>query len=200
MGIWGKNMNNKILIGSIIAVAVLIGVSFTSVVGYRSVESDIKVSPLFNIRSSRAIDEESEVLTCEYVGKGEEINIHLSSISKRTEQIQKVIKIIDKMDDKTFSNLVAQIINHLKNQEQMSEKEILDKLQALQHIRENPNGIEYYITKNISIPKTQEYNTCFWYPGCFIIEAIVFIVGFIYYLYYIIFIWTGESINWHPVT
>ena len=42
-------MNNKILSGSIIAVTVLIGVSFTSVVGYRSVASDVKVSPLFNM-------------------------------------------------------------------------------------------------------------------------------------------------------
>jgi len=192
-------MNKKILIGSIIAVAVLIGVSFTSVVGYRSVASNVKVSPLFNIRSGRAIDEESEELSCEYVGKGDGINIHLSSILKRTEQIQKVIEIIDKIDDKTYNNLVTQIINHLKNQEQMSEKEILVKLQVLQHIRVNKNDIKYYITKNNPIPKTQEYNTCFWYPGCFIIEAIIFIVGFIYWLYYLIFIYDGESINWHPV-
>jgi len=75
-----SDMNKKILIGSIIAVAILIGVSFTSVVGYRSVASDVKLSPLFNIRTSRAIDEESEELSCEYVGKGEEI---LLSIPKR---------------------------------------------------------------------------------------------------------------------
>ena len=42
-------MNNKILIGSIASVVILILVSFTSVVGYNSVESDVKVSPLFNI-------------------------------------------------------------------------------------------------------------------------------------------------------
>jgi len=70
-------MNKKILIGSIIAVTVLIGVSFTSVVGHRSVASDVKASPLFNIRSSRAIDEESEELSCAYVGKGNNINLLL---------------------------------------------------------------------------------------------------------------------------
>ena len=58
-------MNKKILIGSIIAVTILIGVSFTSVVGYRSVASDVKASPLFNIRTSRAIDEEEKGLRCE---------------------------------------------------------------------------------------------------------------------------------------
>ena len=70
-------MNNKILIGSIIAVTTLIGVSFTSVVGYRSGASDVKASPLFNIRSSRAIDEESEEVSINYLGKGNRINIHL---------------------------------------------------------------------------------------------------------------------------
>jgi hypothetical protein len=42
-------MNKKILIDSIIAVEILVLVSFTSVVGYISVESDVKISPLFNI-------------------------------------------------------------------------------------------------------------------------------------------------------
>jgi len=37
-------MKKKIIIGSIIAVAILIGVSFTSVVGYRIVASDVKAS------------------------------------------------------------------------------------------------------------------------------------------------------------
>jgi hypothetical protein len=60
-------MNNKILTGSIIAVAILILVSFTSVVGYSSVESDGKSSPLFNVRSSRAIDKNGKVFTTDYV-------------------------------------------------------------------------------------------------------------------------------------
>ena len=53
-------------------IIILIMVSFTSVVGYRSVESEVKASPLFHIRTSRAIDVETEDLTCDYVGKGEE--------------------------------------------------------------------------------------------------------------------------------
>ncbi len=55
-------MNKKILIGSIIAVAILILVSFTGVVGYQTTKSSTiaKASPLFTVRSSRAIDEESE--------------------------------------------------------------------------------------------------------------------------------------------
>ena len=51
-------MEKRILIGSIIAVVILILLSFTSAIGYRSIESDVKVSPLFNIRSSKAIGKE----------------------------------------------------------------------------------------------------------------------------------------------
>ena len=44
MRIWGKEMKKKILIGSIIAVVLLVLVSFSSVVGYNSVKSDLDIS------------------------------------------------------------------------------------------------------------------------------------------------------------
>jgi len=61
-------MNKKILIGSIIAVAILVGVSLTSVVGYQSVESNFKESPLFNVRSNRAIEKDGSIVTYNYIG------------------------------------------------------------------------------------------------------------------------------------
>ena len=54
-------MKKKIIIGSIIAVAILVGVSLTSVVGYKRVESDFRESPLFNVRSERAIETSGDV-------------------------------------------------------------------------------------------------------------------------------------------
>lgn len=66
------NMKKKILIGSIIAVVLLTLVSFSSVVGYSSVNSDSKIeSPLFRIRN-----EKGEV-SSNYLGKGEDITIPL---------------------------------------------------------------------------------------------------------------------------
>ncbi len=107
-------MNNKILIGSIIATAVLIGVSFTSVVGYRIVASEMKVSPLFNIRTSRAIDKESQDLSCEYVGKGNEINILLPIKNQKAELIDNIINRIQNMDDKTYNKFVGFVALHNK--------------------------------------------------------------------------------------
>ena len=52
-------MNKKILIGCILAVALLLLVSFSNVVGYSSFKSDSKSkSPLFYVRTKKAIDKE----------------------------------------------------------------------------------------------------------------------------------------------
>ncbi len=104
-------MNKKILIGSIIAIAILIGVSFTSVVGYRSVESGVKASPLFNIRTSRAIDENNQELSCEYVGKGEEITLPLQVRDNRLVYLHKCIDRISKLHDKGKNKIINDIRN-----------------------------------------------------------------------------------------
>ncbi len=104
-------MNKKIFIGSIIAVAVLILVSFTSVVGYRRLTSDVKASPLFNIRSSRAIDEERDDLTCEYVGKEEEKLIPIPIREYRQESYQKMLKIISNLNEEEINRLIELVIS-----------------------------------------------------------------------------------------
>ena len=75
-------MNKKILIGSIISITVLIGISFTSVVGYQSTSKTVaEISPLFNVISNRAIEKDGSIVTYNYVGQGEDAGI---SIPKRT--------------------------------------------------------------------------------------------------------------------
>ena len=65
-------MDKRILIvGSICAVAILIGVSFTSVVGYSAVRTKMLESPLYNIRTNRAIENSEDVTTCDFIGKGD---------------------------------------------------------------------------------------------------------------------------------
>ncbi|EMR75384.1 hypothetical protein MBGDF03_00798 [Thermoplasmatales archaeon SCGC AB-540-F20] len=110
-------MNNKILISSIIAVAILVLVSFTGVVGYQTTKSSTiaRASPLFTVRSSRAIDEESKDIACDYVGKGEE---SVLSIPKRDEKkvlLQKFINRIRKMNDEELDNLIKFGTTHMHN-------------------------------------------------------------------------------------
>ncbi|UCF12928.1 MAG: hypothetical protein JSW06_01390 [Thermoplasmatales archaeon] len=175
-------MNKKVLVGSIISVVILILVTFTSVVGYRAVESNVKVSPLFTVRTSRAVNKESKDLSCDYVGKGEETNIHLSGRMKRVEQAQKAVDIISNMDDKAFSKFVARFILHLKYQEYLTRKEISEISHALYDTR-NPNEMKNYNKNNfydtfiITCEDTLEYLTC--YNFLCILSSIAFIIQLI---------------------
>ncbi len=173
-------MNRKILIGSIIAVAILIGVSFTSVVGYRSGASDVKASPLFNIRSSRVIDEESEELSCNYIGRGEE---SILSIPKRFDNIELVQKFIDNirtMDDKTFNKFLYQLITQIQKRTDIKNVNINELIIAIHQIRNNPDKI---ITDNSDYsPFTYNkdwFPTICWFPGCIILIFIYLIFAVI---------------------
>ena len=65
-------MKRKILLGSFFAVAILILISYTSVVGFQKTQSDSeKLSPLFQIRTIKTLDEHSDQsFTRNYIGKG----------------------------------------------------------------------------------------------------------------------------------
>ncbi len=134
-------MNKKILIGSIIAVAVLIGVSFTSVVGYNSVTSDMKASPLFTVRSSRALDKESKDLSCDYVGKDREILITLPKRNDRTIEMKKAIDILTKMDGIAFNRFIKLSINRLYQDSTIRNDEIPKLIMALHQLKTNPKNI-----------------------------------------------------------
>jgi len=158
-------MNKKIFIGSIIAVTVLIGVSFTSVVGYRSVTSDVKASPLFNIRCSRAIDEESEDLSCEYVGKGDIINIPLPTKNNRLELMDTFTSIIRTINDKSYDRFVDLILKYLFTRDGFQKYDEDKIILSLNRLRNNPQKIKLHILDGEeSILHTTECT--FTWPGC----------------------------------
>lgn len=105
-------MDRRILaLGSIIAVAILLGVSFTSVVGYSSNNSkSVKASPLYNIRSNRAIENGEDVTTCDYVGKGKGYTIPLPNLESRIALIKQILGEIKKIDNKKL-NLLKTLVN-----------------------------------------------------------------------------------------
>jgi len=167
-------MNKKILIGSVIAVCILIGVSFTSVVGYRSVTSDVKASPLFNIRSSRAIDEESGDLSCEYVGKRNIINLIIPDRDVEIEVMRKVIEDIKTMDDETFNKFVSLIFSRIK-QNNIDDKKIII---LFNHLRNYQDYKESLSLISWNDPCTIDA----WFPGCWIINIIITIISSIHAL------------------
>ena len=182
-------MNKKILIGSIIAVAILILVSFTGVVGYQTTKSSniAKASPLFTIRSSRAIDEESKDIACDYVGKGNRIIIPLPKRNNKVELLDRFTNIIRTMDDKSFDRLVELIIKHLHQRNDLHENDKEEIFQFLIQLRDNPNEITHYIMEGEeSNPNTYE---CTWgWEGCpdYTLEYGGIIVCMLYYVLFIL--------------
>jgi hypothetical protein len=86
-------MKRKLTIGSIFAAAILVLVSFISVVGYQSAQANEKESssPLFTVRTQRATQKTSEGFISAFLGKGKQLNIFPSRKSQNEDMINKAI-------------------------------------------------------------------------------------------------------------
>ena len=172
-------MNKKILIGSILAVVILILVSFTGVVGYQTTKSSTiaKTSPLFSVRSKRAIDVESRDLTCNYVGKGKDTTIPFPIYNSRNALLQKTIDEISKMSDKERSRLIELAKNKLHYIKRFSEND-KDKIVNIFHhiiddsqvVPNNDNALN--VNSSLFISLTVKGN---WKVGCIILLALGFL-------------------------
>ena len=181
-------MEKKILIGSIISIAFLIGISFTSVVGYQSNYRTItEISPLFNIRANRALDKDSNDLTYSYVGMGEYSILSIPKRDNRIEMVQKIVDTISKMDDATFNRFIYLILGHLRQRDDFKEYDDKDIIQSLRQLRDNPDIVNQYMTEDYKILT----NACTISPTCggSPVECFVFMVKLIVFsiIYVIIF-------------
>jgi len=140
-------MNKKILLGSILSVVILILVSFTSVVGYRSVAFDVKASPLFNIRTNMAIDEESVELRCAYVGKGD--TFQLPKRNSKIVLVQKFVERISDMDDRSFNDFSNFICRRMQLDENLNTEHILQIKYTLNILRKKPDVLTKYYNERI---------------------------------------------------
>jgi len=93
-----NEMKIKIIIGSIFAVALIILVSFVSVVGHQSVQTNEheSYSPLFAVRTQHATQKISTSGVSDFLGKGTPSNIFPSKTTQKEELIQTAIKIFSK--------------------------------------------------------------------------------------------------------
>jgi hypothetical protein len=152
---------------------VLVLAGLSPVVSYHTNNSSAKDSPLFQVRTQHAIAQESNALTCEYIGKGKLMLFPLrNSIDDR---ITNTIDIICKMDDVFFNNYVAQVVHYLQSENKLTDREISEVIQILHYIRVNSVEIKDVVTKEIIGDNTNEYITCKWFPGCIFITVITWI-------------------------
>ncbi|MCK5260600.1 MAG: hypothetical protein KAJ44_00290 [Thermoplasmatales archaeon] len=196
-------MNKKILIGSFVAVIILILVSFTSVVGFHTVIStSAKDSPLFSIRAKRAINKEQDALTCDYVGKGEESVLSIPKRDDRTALVQNFIDRVSKMDDKTFKRYQNLIINQIQKNDKYDDVNINEVITAIRQLRDNPERINLNVNKNGNYTWRDKFTpTICWVPFCFffriidIIESIYLTIAIVFFTFYLIFINTTDPPN-----
>jgi len=151
----------KIIIGSIIAVALLTLVSFSSVVGYSSVKSDLNIaSPLFSIRNKK------DDISSNYLGKGEESNILLPTRNRNKVLIVRFINRIKEMDDYSYQEFSDEIYMYLSIYSSFKENEILNFLENLNSIRVD-TGLIIFEDTTLIIPTMQLLQ-----PNCNIIDFI----------------------------
>jgi hypothetical protein len=134
-------MNKKILIGgSAVAVVVLILASLSPVIGYNSVESSVKDSPLFSTRIKNAIDKRQDILECNYIGKGKSTPFPMRTTKARL--VQQYINIISNMNNQEFKRYISLVNNQMKKENTLIGVEVGDVVQALHQLRANPEGIK----------------------------------------------------------
>ena len=152
-------MNKKILIGSIIAVVILVLVSFTGVVGYQTTKSSTiaRASPLFSVRSTRAIDRDSKDLTCDYVGKGEESILSIPKRDDITALFYKFVDMISEMDDETSEKLITFLINYAQKNKRLNDKNPNKIRETLYLLRDDNKSIPIFDT---NIKRTYYFTWC----------------------------------------
>ena len=172
-------MNKKILIGSIIAVVILVLVSFTGVVGYQTTKSSTiaRASPLFSVRSSRAIDGKSKEFTCDYIGKGETTLLAIPKKHQYDMLISKFNHRFKNMDDEEFDRFIINYITNIAKDYKLDKNGIGLLVDIIKSSRYNPNIVKYILNPN---NKTQiDHNTIKepdWLPGlCLLLYFVSFI-------------------------
>ena len=142
-------MGKKIVIVSIIAVVILTLVSFSSVVGYSSVESDSKIaSPLFGIRANRAINKEQDAVKSNYIGKGEKITIPFTYKNDNVNLMYRVIDSISKMNDRTFERFLDLVSSRLSHEKGFTNEKIDEIVEQFRYIREYPKEVKSVVVND----------------------------------------------------
>lgn len=170
-----KGMKNKILLGSIIAIVIIILASYTSVVGFQSTQtSKVGLSPLFRIRSKKAIDTKyKDIITSDYIGKGNEDNLQIPTRDNQDTLIQRVIDRIKGMDEKSFDRFVLLLINRFQQEIEARNIDIGRLITILNEIRTDKSII--------NVVDGNEPPTLFgcikitlniWLPGCILAQLI----------------------------
>lgn len=159
-------MKKNIFVGSIIAVAILILVSFTSVIGYTTIKSDsISSSPLFNVRTNRAIGEQSTVIHRQYINKG--ISLWFPTQDEKTIVAQEIVDGIRRMDEQSFEKFITVVIMSLQKDKRFNDVNFRQIRDALYLLRNSDESVmQFNIEIDYDFPLQTIASNCFTFAIC----------------------------------
>ncbi|MCU0851351.1 MAG: hypothetical protein MUC80_08820 [Candidatus Thermoplasmatota archaeon] len=172
-------MDKKPLLAvSLCAVVLLILSSLTNVVGYQSVKSTtVSDSPLFQTRTQKATNQQRNILTPQYLGKGNEWNIPQSD--NRNEQLKKALEFISRMDEKSFTQFTEICIKRIHQDKSLKEISSRSIETSFHILRTNPVAImnSFSQRNNQTITAYGTITLCVWFPGCIPIFILYLVVS-----------------------
>jgi hypothetical protein len=180
-------MSKYPLIGvSIITVILLVLGSLTNVVGYQSVKSTaVNDSPLFSVRTRRATNQQQNIVTSQYLGKGNGNVLYFPIRDNKIESLKRTIEIISQMDDKTFEKFTDLIIQRTMQDDTLKDINPNKIVQLLRQIRTQPKTITNMIMSRSNErldPTNFNCYTILWGPPiCYIFIAIILVLVMLIY-------------------
>jgi hypothetical protein len=106
-------METRFVVGCTLVAAALVLVSFSSVVGFQTMQADA-ASPLFTIRSTRAVEKESARLDREYIGEDQQTSLQFPERDGRMDSIDLIIESVRRMDDASLRRFAFLVYSHLR--------------------------------------------------------------------------------------
>ncbi len=154
------------------ALCVLVLGSLSNVVGYQSVKSSVNDSPLFQTRTQRATNQQQNIITSQYLGKGKN-SIPFPLLDNKTSMIQKFINQIRNMDDVAFNKFVKYAISLLIQQGAVKYSDTKGIENGFYQLRENVEVYDGSTNLNIGNYTWRSTPTICWFPGCFLLFIFV---------------------------
>ncbi|MHA2040096.1 MAG: hypothetical protein ACW98X_27125 [Promethearchaeota archaeon] len=205
-------MEKKILLGSIFAVVILIFLSFTNVVGYQNDKTSFtEKSPLFSVRTNKAIEQENNLGSSDYIGKGKDTGLSFPTRNKNPISINEIISWIANLDKKSFMNFKTLLISRLNNENKLSDSQMQKILNTLSQIRKKPRlmmnffGNNNYYNDENSNAGTVLLDCTFQVP-VFCFWSIFYMIALILYFFFSVFFitcypnytcgWTCSGPSW----
>jgi hypothetical protein len=162
-------VDKKYLIGvSICAVVLLVLSSLSNVVGYQSVKSTVNDSPLFQTRTQRATNQQTNSITSRYLGMGKENLLQFPIRDNNNALMKTAIEIISKMDNKTFERFTEFCIQGIRQDKSLRDANLNDIVKTLYVLKtKRETIINSFINKNNRDITSSGLNTiCIWFLGC----------------------------------